>query len=187
MNTSHKLEVKVFKKLAPFNPFGSLSTWLFLVLWLPGCYGGPIVNFFSLSEISSEKDTNWKRVSDDPYVLKRRSTAGDYEVFLTSIEECGKTRKDLTASIGRQLFVGFDELRLRLQQVYPVKSSRVLRSIATASLDNKPVILVSYTSLENECSRDIVLWFPGQENLSEVVQKDIESFEESLSTLLNIS
>ena len=78
-------------------------------------------------------------------------------VYSTAIRECDTPGKASLRSLTRQLFVGFDDLRIIHQEKRPVGQS-VIISIARASVDKHPVELIAYSAQIKNCTLDNVYW-----------------------------
>jgi len=103
----------------------------------------------SLTLVSSSGDTFVYQIADPEL---------QPSIFLTVIDECGTSRRELKPSLSRQLFVGFEDLRVVKSQQLNGPSGPALETLVQAAVEETPVSIVSYLTIGSRCSRDVVFW-----------------------------
>lgn len=83
---------------------------------------------------------------------------GQDAIFFTGMYECRAKLKGNEAALSRQLYVGFENLRIIDQASLPDISA--LRVVASSTIDDIHLSLVSYSSRDNNCITDVIFWTP---------------------------
>lgn len=96
--------------------------------------------------------------NSEPYVYQILDSELTFPVFVTAIEECGGSKRELKASLSRQLLVGFDDIRIVWSKLIYNSSGEMLETLAQAEVEEMAVSVLSYLSVNNKCSKDTVFW-----------------------------
>jgi len=134
-----------------------IPTLIMALLILSGC------SFTAASQSSSarlEQAANLILVSGsgETFVYQIADQKLQPSIFVTVIDECGSSRRELKPSLSRQLFVGFDDLRVVESQQLTRPSGPALETLVQAAVEETPVSIVSYLTIGSRCSRDVVFW-----------------------------
>ncbi|MCB0333130.1 MAG: hypothetical protein KDD55_06495 [Bdellovibrionales bacterium] len=108
--------------------------------------------------------------SSSPYAYQKISSSDGIPepIYLTAIEDCSTTApRDLMPSTTRQLLIGFDNVSIEHSEQIERPSGPLLRSLVNATLEGKPMFIVHYALVRNECLVDFVLWTPQTQPASQ--------------------
>lgn len=95
------------------------------------------------------------------------------KTFLTGIRDCQGKKVRSPAEAARQLLVGLKDIRIEDRQEVKLVEYPALRFRVKATLDEKPLELLTYTVSKESCIFDFVLWRPGSESeLTPVLEND---------------
>ncbi len=111
---------------------------------------------FMVSELSSRLEIQKSSISGHNRIYSFLNSNGE-QIYLTGLSECHAGLKGSESSLSRQLFVGFENLRILQTQKMRI-APFPLRNIASASIDMEPLKLVSFSSKKGNCILDIVFW-----------------------------
>lgn len=151
------------------NPFASQTTFsvgfaayrllsLYLFLTLISCSSQ---NPISSLEIQGEDLSNpvvLSLIAEKPNIYTFTISGDEAPTYLTAIKDCSLSKKVSYLTTTRQLFVGFDKLRM-IKQIKTEED--MLLSTATAFLDGANLNLVVFSHKTNKCITDFVFWMNG--------------------------
>jgi hypothetical protein len=136
--------------------FCSRLAAIVLLCGLSACAPSSSTGFLSLLKASNLNISNLKSVN------KVKDAEGAYlidtthgEVFGSSLKECGVPPKATPASLNRQLFVGFDNLKISRQERFKTGQ---FTSEASAKFGEIDIFLLAISTRTKNCIIDVVFW-----------------------------
>ncbi len=133
-----------------------ILTLLVVLIKLSGCAASNPTRFLSLSRAASPRIPNLEKIDkvvevEGVYSIKTSQDG----IFGSGIEECPIPPKATPASLNRQLYVGFDELKITNQERFKTGQ---FTSEATAQVGNNPIYMMAVSTKSKNCIRDVVFW-----------------------------
>ena len=95
---------------------------------------------------------SFDRVSTEPLVYRAD------DVFLTMLKECPVREETPLPGFTRELFIGLEGLQIERQTTENVEGTNVFETEASASLDGKPLRLLSLSVRAHDCVQDVLFW-----------------------------
>lgn len=103
-----------------------------------------------------------EEIDQDPYLYKvidKNSLTSSPPPFITALKQCGGVgRTASTIATTRQLLIGLRNILIEKQTILVVSQRKVLFSILKASLDNRELTVLCFSSRDDECVTDLVAW-----------------------------
>lgn len=98
-------------------------------------------------------------LADNPDVVELRSQQGALLWYASAQRLCSaRVRPGVQLSVARQLFVGFDNLRLLEHNNVILFGEPAITFTAQAEIDHLPISMKSYTYIRHACLYDVVFW-----------------------------
>lgn len=120
-----------------------------------------------------------EQISSSPHTYRAVSTNGSSPLFFSAVKECGN-KKDSLPSAVRQLFVGFQKVRIRRQEDLTLGGLPGLLAVIDAELERTPLSLASYTLKNGTCSYDYVFWSTNSETIPQETTTELTELVEEL-------
>lgn len=114
----------------------------------------------SLDAIVSDPYAHVETVSKSPLLYKLSIPHGgeSYTVFGTGLKECEVKEFIPSRATTRELFVGFEQIKIGSQGFATLEGENVYRSELTANIDGQPIDVVAYTMRADDCVSDFAFW-----------------------------
>ncbi|MCB9030344.1 MAG: hypothetical protein H6619_04770 [Deltaproteobacteria bacterium] len=140
---------------------------------------------FPRNKIEQLEPKNLKKISKDPSIYSFTPDEDTKQpAYFTAVKDCSFTAESSKLTTTRQLFVGFDQLKLLRHQ--EVLQQNILLSIAQVKLDQTYFGVATYSLKEGSCVTDFIFWMQcppeivDQEHLPNL-EKHLPAFERIVS------
>ncbi|RMG42414.1 MAG: hypothetical protein D6719_06380 [Candidatus Dadabacteria bacterium] len=152
--TARKAIRRIFNQLPAIAPL--------IILFTTSC------SIFASSTSTSVKipakrvsSNSWRftQLSAEPFVYRADNSSDGHALYFTAIKDCGLPKNSVnTAALTRQLLVGFENIRVLRKDNRSLNDTNITQVFFSASLDNTPLVLVSYSFQKADCITDVVFW-----------------------------
>lgn len=140
-----------------------------LLLGLSGCAASNPTQFLAITRASAAGIPNLKGIKKLDHAEGAYSIeTSQQSVFASGLKECKVPSRSTPASLNRQLYVGFDNLKITNQDRFKTGQ---FTSEATALIGSDPIFMMAISSKSKDCIYDVVFW---KENPEEFLPETIE-------------
>ncbi len=151
---------------------------LLTALTLTGCFGPSGLTPVDIPLESEISSLSLIKLESDPLLYRVTHPAIEFPLFATAFEACGVKNFVPSKAMTRQLLVGFSNMTVNGQETIATPKGTVLQTDTSATVDDEPITLITFTKRGEECVRDFAFWYrtsQASEDSAAVIKKVLRS------------